>query len=222
MSRTAASGSLRRRKRRNARGEFVETGPWHIYYYHNGRKIEESSRSLRKSDAQQLLKQRMLEIEQGKFSPIGERLTVADLLDDLLDDFETNQKRSLDWVRFVDGHLRPFFGALKPSEVGTAQINAYIRHRREHGISNSTVNRELNRLRRAFSLAAQPVPPKVKNVPKIPKLKEPPPRSGFFEYDEFVALRAELPEHLRPVITFAYYTGCRKGEILCSKASSTR
>ena len=27
-------------------------------------------------------------------------------------------------------------------------------------------------------------------------------------------LRTELPKHLRPVLTFGYYTGCRKGEIL--------
>ena len=39
-------------------------------------------------------------------------------------------------------------------------------------------------------------------------------RKGFFTFEQFTALRLELPEHLRPVITFAYYTVCRKGEIL--------
>jgi integrase len=29
-----------------------------------------------------------------------------------------------------------------------------------------------------------------------------------------IAMRAALPEYLRPVLTFAYYTGCRRGEIL--------
>jgi integrase len=51
-------------------------------------------------------------------------------------------------------------------------------------------------------------------VPKIPKLAENNVRKGFFDHADFVKLRAELPEHLRPVITFAYSTGCRKGEIL--------
>ncbi len=27
-------------------------------------------------------------------------------------------------------------------------------------------------------------------------------------------MRASLPEYLRPVIAFGYYTGCRRGEIL--------
>jgi integrase len=37
---------------------------------------------------------------------------------------------------------------------------------------------------------------------------------GFFEHDEFLALRATLPLELRPVVTFAYYTGWRKREVL--------
>ena len=51
-------------------------------------------------------------------------------------------------------------------------------------------------------------------MPNFPHLKENPPRSGFFEHADFVSLRSELPEHLKLVITFAYYTGCRKREIL--------
>jgi integrase len=54
----------------------------------------------------------------------------------------------------------------------------------------------------------------VKLLPIFPKLEEPAPRKGFFEHDEFPALREELPEHLRPPLTFAYFTGCRRGEIV--------
>ncbi len=48
----------------------------------------------------------------------------------------------------------------------------------------------------------------------FPKLKEAPLRKGFFEHDAFRLLRGELPECHGPVITFAYYTGCGKNEIL--------
>ncbi len=44
-------------------------------------------------------------------------------------------------------------------------------------------------------------------VPYIPMLKEPSPRKGFFEYEEFLALREALPSYLRTVITFAYHSG---------------
>jgi len=45
-------------------------------------------------------------------------------------------------------------------------------------------------------------------------LKESNVRKGFFEYDQFLAIRNALPDYLRPVVTFAYHTGWRKGEIL--------
>jgi len=37
---------------------------------------------------------------------------------------------------------------------------------------------------------------------------------GFFEYHEYVNLKNELPDYLKPVLTMAYYTGMRKTEIL--------
>jgi len=53
--------------------------------------------------------------------------------------------------------------------------------------------------------------------PHIPHLKENNVRTGFFEYEGYVALKNELPEHLKPVVTIAYYTGWRKQEILSLK-----
>ncbi|HVH08411.1 MAG TPA: tyrosine-type recombinase/integrase [Gemmatimonadales bacterium] len=38
-------------------------------------------------------------------------------------------------------------------------------------------------------------------------------RTGFFEETDVEAVRAQLPEDLRPVLLFGFYTGWRKGEI---------
>jgi integrase len=143
----------------------------------------------------------------------SEKVTVAALLDELLADYEVNGK-SVEWARYVDKHLRPVFGQMKATAVGTAAIAQYIAERRRNSIANATINRELSLLRRAFHLGKDADPPLVSRVPRIPKLEENNVRKGFFDHSHFVALRSELPEHLRPVITFAYYTGCRKGEIL--------
>ena len=69
-------------------------------------------------------------------------------------------------------------------------------------------------LRRAFNLGRPQTPPKVRFVPYIPRLKEDNVRKGFLEHPEFLALRQALPEEIKPILTFAYYTGCRRGEIL--------
>jgi integrase len=142
------------------------------------------------------------------------KATVGVLLDELLADYRINRKR-LDWARIVvEKHLRPFFGKLPIERVGTATITEYIASRQQAGRSNSTVNRELALLRRAFNLGRIASPPKVVRVPHIPSFQENNVRKGFFEHDEFLAMRRALPEEIRPILTFAYYTGCRRGEIM--------
>jgi integrase len=39
-------------------------------------------------------------------------------------------------------------------------------------------------------------------------------RKGFFEHHEFLKVREEAPDYLKPVLSFAYFTGWRRGEIL--------
>jgi integrase len=158
---------------------------------------------------------------------------VGVLLDDLLAHYKINGK-SYDWAhQVIEAHLRPFFGNMKASAVGTDQLRAYIakRHegrsmvrpdggKREYGpAANGTINREFIFLRRAFNLAKQATPPKVMTVPRIPRLEENNVRKGFFEDPAFLAVRRALPEEIRPVLTFAYNTGCRKGEILALRWS---
>jgi integrase len=142
-----------------------------------------------------------------------DKIKTAKLLDLLLADYELNGK-SVEWARYVDGHLRPVFGDMRASTVGTEAIGRYVSERRRTGIANSTINRELSLLRRAFNLGFNQEPRLVATVPRIPRFAELNVRKGFFDDELFLRLRAELPEHLRPVITFAYSTGCRKGEIL--------
>ena len=77
---------------------------------------------------------------------------------------------------------------------------------------NATINRELAFLKRAFNLGIETG--KISRKPYIPMLKENNVRSGFFEWAEFAAIRDACPDYFKPVVTFAYYTGWRKEEIL--------
>ncbi|MFA4947947.1 MAG: site-specific integrase, partial [Candidatus Krumholzibacteriia bacterium] len=85
--------------------------------------------------------------------------------------------------------------------------------RLEEGASNASVNRELAALKRAFNLGAQAGRVSRDNMPHLPMLEEDNTRTGFFEHEQFLALRDALPEYLRGFVTFGYKTGCRFGEI---------
>lgn len=188
---------------------------WWISYPFNGQQIKESSHYTDKAKANKLLKDRIKKIMQHDFGGIAaERVLVDELLDDLLENYRINRK-SYDWAELlVRCHLRPFFGYYRASAVGTTLIQRYVSERRKAGRSNATINNELALLRRAFNLGSRCEPPKVARVPRIAGLEVSNTRRGFFTVDDFEKLRAELPDEIKPVAVFAYYTGCRRGEIL--------
>jgi integrase len=80
-------------------------------------------------------------------------------------------------------------------------------------VANSTINRELAILGRLFRLAYENG--KLLRLPVIRKLKEPPPRRGFFERDQFEAVRRRLRPDLQVVVDLAYRFGWRvRSEVL--------
>ena len=178
----------------------------------DGKEYRESARNPKRSVVNGLLIKQLAEVQSGIWVP-NKNIHVGQLLDLFLADYERNGK-SLDWATIVVGHLRPFFGSMPARQLGTNAIETYVEKRRQAGRRNSTINRELSALRRSFRLGKDRRPPLVAVIPRIEHLKEPPARRGFFEFEMFTKLRAELPEYLRSLITFAYNTGVRKGEIL--------
>ncbi len=204
-------------------------------YYRGGQVFRESSHSDSYEEAERLLKIRGGEVATGKFHGLGpENITVDELLEDVLLDYEVNGKE----VRFarnaIDNHVRRFFGKRRAMSVTTGDVKRYVAYRRSkkqgtrmyrgrrkkakririRPVSNATINRELAMLKHAFYVGVKHTPPKVFSVPYIPLLEENNIRKGFFEDDQYLALRRTLLEDLSPVLAFAYNTGCRRGEIL--------
>src|SRR5258708_17179080 len=189
---------------------------WWVKYYRNGKCFRESSKSQRRSDGKRLLRKREGEITTGVFLGLEtERVRFDELAQDLLSEYQTNNRKSLVWLkRRINLHLMPFFDGLRAVDVTTERVRAYIIRRQQEGASNGSINREFAALKRMFNLASEMTPPKVVRVPHIPMLRECNVRKGFFEHDEYLALQRELPEYLKPVLAFGYFTGAREGEIL--------
>ena len=93
------------------------------------------------------------------------------------------------------------------STISTDEIRVYVAQRQAAGKANATINRELAVLKRMFNLTRQAG--KLVHAPHIPMLREDNVRTGFFERDQFDAVRANLPPALASVVTFAYLTGWR-------------
>src|SRR5262245_28104706 len=91
--------------------------------------------------------------------------------------------------------------------VTTSNVRDFISQRQSAGASNGEINRELSAIKRAYNLAIQGG--KLLRRPYIPMLRENNVRKGFFECEQFEAVRRHLAEHLQPLVTFAYITGWR-------------
>ncbi len=167
-----------------------------------------------KKDAEAYLAEALRQRDLSGTDAAAQRTLLDELLDDLLADYKINGK-DYKWAETkVRLHIRPAFGSLQVRRLTTTLVQKYVLKRLEEGAQNATVNRELALLKRALNLGRKHTPPKATRVPHIPMLEENNVRKGFFEHDEFLRLREALPAELRLILTFAYYTGCRRGEIL--------
>jgi len=185
---------------------------WYIKYYLGGKYHVEASGSSDRKIAEKILKDRLAKKTLGRLVPGAARVTFEDMEQHILDDYKTNGKKSLDRVQICMDNLREYFAGCRAEAITTDKINAFKRERQAEGAANGSINRDLSALKRMFNLAIQAG--RLAHKPYVPMLREQNARSGFFEANEFLSLRDALPSYLKPMITFAYYTGWRRGEIL--------
>ena len=123
------------------------------------------------------------------FGPQGP--TLGDLSDAYL--HQVRQFRSHSTARGRVAHLTAFFGrAARAAALTTHQIRQYQLARRAAGAATGTINRETSALHRMGTLAVHWG--WLDTVPGFPdRLRENPPRQGFFEHPEYLAVRAHLP-----------------------------
>lgn len=145
--------------------------------------------------------------------PEGTPLTFDIMAQAYLEDYVLQQYHSLTTARARVEHLRAVYGGWGAAAITADSVRSYQLRRKAQGVAAATVNRETSALSRMFQLAIRRG--QLERMPFFPKrLQENPPRQGFFEHHEYVAVRRHLPPAYQDVLDFAYYSGWRRNEIL--------
>lgn len=175
------------------------------------RRVRESAETTSKAEAERLLRARLAASDRGELGAAAMRTTLDDLERLVADDYKSNKRRSGRNVAGAYARLREHFGGdARASAVGAAAVASYKAERRAAGARNGTINRELAQLRRGLRLAVSLG--QLSTPPAFSLLREDRPRQGFLEPDQFDSIVRQLPVDLRPLVTFLYWTGWRKGE----------
>ena len=196
---------------------------WYVAYYapKDGRseEVKEIAGDSRE-DAERLLAKRLREVANHrdglrKFEgPKVERVTVDALLDDVEEDYNLRELRSLRTAKVHMVRLREVLGGRRAASVTPAVVTRYILTRRSAGAAPATIDRETELLRKAFNLGAKAG--RVAFVPYIPHQSKPNEnaRQGFLERSDFDAILSGIAdEDFRDLLEWFWWTGMRPGEI---------
>jgi integrase len=207
-------------RRRRIPGLYVRGRTYWIKYYVNGRAVRESTGTTKATEAKRILDARRGRVATGQpVLPRADRVRYDDLATALRDHYRTTGRRHLDEVDDHLAHLTPFFRGRRALAITPDVITAYVALRQaeptQYGKppANRTINMELAILKRMFRLAGQRGT--LAYQPAMEMLKEAPPRAGFFEPDQYEAVRRRLPPDLRLAVTLACTYGWRiRSEVL--------
>jgi integrase len=170
------------------------------------------------ADAKRLLRDRRREVVVHRSGlrqfqgPRQERVLVEELLKGLEREHEILGRKGLPQLRSHLKHIRKVFALDRAIAVTAERLRDYAARRQREGAANATINRELEALQRAFTLAAESGT--LALTPRFPSLPEHNARQGFFERADFEKVIASIDDGgLRDFLEWFFWTGMRPGEI---------
>jgi integrase len=187
---------------------------WYVQWREKGAKRRVSARTTDRAKAEAFLAAFRLSYVEEEPEDWPALWTVLDWYYD----GHASKKASAQQAKIAITHLKSFFGATAIPDLKHSKQERYIEARRETGMSDATIGRELSvlnaALRKAYKDNKLPAtPPPVATVPAAP------PRERYLERDEVARFFWHLHgtkrhRHLLLFARLALYTGARSGAIL--------
>jgi integrase len=146
--------------------------------------------------------------------PRADRVRYEEAAKDLRAHYEATETSNLREYIYRVQYLANFFTGRRIASIGQPDVDAYIVRRQAEGAVGSTIRRELGTLTKMLRLAYENG--KLLRLPILHKPKDGAPREGFFEREQYEAVRRHLkPEDLQVAAAIAYTFGWRmQSEVL--------
>ncbi len=186
---------------------------WLDFRFEGRRYREACPRGIKESDAKQYLAKRMREVAlKNIYEAPPERIAFAAFADDFLKT-DSPTKKSKDRDESVVEMLKSRWTGMDLGAITPKMIEDYKALRLKVR-KPATVAREIQVLKRLFKKAAEWGKVKFSPAVTVQKPRVNNGRVRFLETAELKRLMLALPDWLQPIVTFARFTGARRGEIL--------
>jgi len=187
---------------------------WWVRFRAGGHHVRRSARTERKSEAQTFLL-RLLEEHAAKARDEQPQHTYADAVERFFAEASVKPRTKATY-RSNDKACRATLGTLTLADINRRAIAEHISARKQAGVTDATIRRDLAFLSSLFSMATRWEWVDTNPVTAISKrsLKESRPRTRFLTRAEFAALKRAAPDFLKPMLVLAVETGMRREELL--------
>jgi integrase len=165
-----------------------------------------------------MLNERIGAVAAGRAPAPGmHRVSVAELLDDLVAVYEVEQRPSLRTLRGHVAALRPALGHVRAAVLSTRMLQRFVVQQRATDAAEATIGRRLDTLHRALTLGRDATPPKVTTIPIFPVIDESGNvRQGFATWPQLATILGVVRARdadLADAIEWTAWTGMRKGAV---------
>jgi integrase len=192
---------------------------WYVKFYRDREQIVISCPGLTEAQARERLKTERRKTNDEFHSPRERRVTIGELFNDLFEHYDAIGRSEVTErvARSYRLHLECYFSEIRAAELTTELQRKYRIIRGKAGAKVATINRELEYVRRAYRVALQQEPPRIKRAPRFLLAKEDNVRTGFVTVPQMAALKIAASSYgleWRILLELAHWLGWRAGELL--------